>query len=884
MYQVAFEKNTLSNGLDVILHEDHTLPLVSVNIWYHVGSKDEEPGKTGYAHLFEHLMFEGSKNHNSSFFEPLTEVGAALNGSTSVDRTNYWENVPSNYLELALWLESDRMGFLLDALDQPRFDVQRDVVKNERRQSYENRPYGMAGLRIQEALYPAPHPYHWPTIGYHEDLDVAKLEDAHSFFRQYYTPSNASLTIAGDFDPKHAMDLVKRYFEDIPPGEGLRRTNRTDSSLQGRVELTLYDRVLVPRIFLAWPTVPKFHQDEAPLAILADILGNGKTSRLYRSLVYTKQAAQRVAAHHDDQEIAGDFSIDVTASEGRSCSEIEEIVQRELERACSQPPTSEEMTRSKNRVEWHHTRQMASIGGFGGRANRLNSFNVLAGDPDRINRDMERYLSVESEDVMRVANTYLGEDQVRLTVMPEPQHSSSSSLVDRTVKPDPAPQPRFEPPAPQRHKLANDMNLLVVRKPEIPMIALGVVLGTGSVDDPAALPGLASITSTLLQEGTTSRSSEDIANEFEFFGSQLSISTGKEHTMIGAECLAREFPRALELVADVLLNPIFPDGEVERVRNERLTSVRRLKDDPTAMADLLAPALMYGRDSALGHPAAGLAGTFETIGRDHVAGHYASAFSPGIATLIVVGDTTPEEALALAEERFGHWRGSESGGDGSSKLSDSPSSGRPSLYLLDKPGAAQSVIRVGYFTTQRRHPDYYAYALFNHLFGGQFTARLNKNLRQDKGYSYGYRSWFEWHRDSSLFLAGGAVQTEVTAEALKETIKELDEVKGARPITQEEHRIAQEGLLRQYPSAFESCGQIMQQLAQITWYGLPDDYCRNFSGNLSAVSLEDVNRVAAEQMGKEPTIVVVGDKAVVGDGLSSFGRDVREVDHEARYI
>jgi len=884
MYQVAFEKTTLSNGLDVILHEDHSLPMVSVNIWYHVGSKDEVPGKTGYAHLFEHLMFEGSKNHNSSFFEPLTEVGAALNGSTSVDRTNYWENVPSNYLELALWLESDRMGFLLDALDQQRFDIQRDVVKNERRQSYENRPYGMAGLRIQEALYPAPHPYHWPTIGYHEDLDVAELEDAHSFFRQYYTPSNASLAIAGDFKPQHAIDLVKRYFEDIPPGEGLRRINRTDSSLQGRVELTLYDRVLVPRIFLAWPTVPKFHQDEAPLAVLADILGNGKTSRLYRSLVYSQQAAQRVSAHHDDQEIAGDFSIDVTASEGRSCAEIEEIVQRELELVCSHPPTSEELTRSKNRVEWHHTRQMASIGGFGGRANRLNSFNVLAGDPDRINHDMERYLSVDAEDVMRVANTYLGDNQVRLTVMPEPEHSYSASHVDRSVKPDPAPQPRFEPPVPQRHKLANGMNLLVIRKPEIPMVALGVVLATGSADDPVGLPGLASITSTLLQEGTTSRSSEDIANEFEFFGSHLSISTGKEHMVVGTESLAREFPRAMELVSDVLLNPTFPDGEVERVRNERLTAVRRLKDDPTAMADLLVPALMYGRDSALGHPAAGLADTFETIGRDDVAGHYASAFSPGIATLIVVGDTTPEEALALAEKHLRHWQGAGPGGETSSKPQDLAVNGVRSLYMLDKPGAAQSVIRAGYFTTQRRHPDYYAYALFNHLFGGQFTARLNKNLRQDKGYSYGYRSWFEWHRDSSLFLAGGAVQTEVTAEALKETIKELDEVKGERPVTQEEFRIAQESLLRQYPSAFESCGQVMQQLAQMTWYDLPDDYCTNFSDNLRAVTLGDVNRVAAEQMSKEPTIVVVGDNSVVGNGLSSFGRDVQMVDHEAREI
>ena len=343
MQQVHFEKFTLSNGLDVILHQDNALPLVAVNVWYHVGSKDETPGKTGYAHLFEHLMFEGSKHHNSGYFEPLQEVGATLNGSTTPDRTNYWENLPSHYLELALWLESDRMGFLLDALDQGRMDIQRDVVKNERRQSYENRPYGVSGIHLQGAVYPLPHPYHWPTIGFHEDLDAASLEDAKAFFQRFYTPSNASLAIAGDIRPEQAAELAERYFGDIPPGPALPRATRTDSPLQGRADLTLHDKVTLPRWSIVWPTVPRFHPDEAPLSVLASLLSDGKSSRLHRSLVYEKRIAQSAAVRHGPSEIAGDFHMDVTAAAGHTAEEVAEAALAEIRRLQDAPPQPEEL-------------------------------------------------------------------------------------------------------------------------------------------------------------------------------------------------------------------------------------------------------------------------------------------------------------------------------------------------------------------------------------------------------------------------------------------------------------------------------------------------------------------------------------------------------------
>ena len=883
MQTISFEKTRLSNGLDVILHEDHSLPVVAVNVWYHVGSKDEIPGKTGYAHLFEHLMFEGSKHHDQSYFEPLMQVGANLNGSTNLDRTNYWENVPVEYLELALWLESDRMGFLLDALDQKRFDIQRDVVKNERRQSYENRPYGMAGLRIQEALYPLPHTYHWPTIGYHEDLDIATVEDAHAFFQRFYTPSNASLSIAGDIDTEKTRQLVERYFGDLPPGDSLVRTNRADSPLGGPIHITLHDKVLVPRLYLAWPAVARFHEDEAALAVLADILGNGKSSRLHRILVHDKRIAQSVGVSNDADEVAGDFGVEVTAAEGHATEEIEAVVRAELERMKSEPPTSDEMARANNRIEWARVRQMATVGGFGGKANRLNSFNVFAGDPDLANRDMERFLAVQPEDVIRVARAYVGERVVRLQVLPEPKLSHAAPGIDRTVRPAPASPGTFQAPLPQHHRLSNGLQLLVVEKREVPLVAFGVIFETGAAGDPASLGGISSLTTAMLQEGTTTRSSTQIADEFEFLGSQLLASTGREYTLVGSESLTREFPRALELVSDLLQHPTFPEEELVRLSDQRQTSIRRQRDNPTALADLVMPSLMHGLGSPYGHPVEGSEALFQDVTKAHLLQHYQGAYGPGNATLAVVGDVSMEEAVRLAEEHFAGWQ------DGrKSSVAAGQAAGLTgvagTMYLLDKPGAAQSVIRAGSLGVERHHPDYFPLTVFNHLFGGQFTARLNRNLRQDKGYSYGYRSAFEWQRPSSRFVAGGSVQTDVTAAAVSETLKEFAEVRGARPVSEEEFDTAKSALLRQYPSNFESGLQVLQQLAQIVVFGLPLDYHRTYAPQVEGVSLADVHRVVQAHIEEQPMVLVVGDGETIEPSLAELGLPIGHVDHEGREV
>ena len=885
MEQISFEKLTLPNGLDVILHQDHSLPLVAVNVWYHVGSKNEEPGKTGFAHLFEHIMFEGSKHHNRSHFEPLQKVGASINGSTTPDRTNYWENLPSNYLELALWLEADRMGFLLDALDQQRFDIQRDVVKNERRQSYENRPYGMAGLRLQEAAYPLPHPYHWPTIGFHEDLDAATLEDVKAFFLRFYGPSNASLAIAGDFQMDETVKMVDRYFGDLAPGPAIPRAGRIDSPLQGRVDLTLYDRVLLPRLHQVWPTVPRFHPDEAALSILATILGDGKSSRLHRALVYEGRIAQGVDVHNGPAEISGDFELEVTAALGHTAREVEEAALAEIEAIRRQPPTAAEMARAKNRFEWRHVRQMVNIGGFGGRANRLNSFNVFAGDPGMVNRDLERYMSVQPEDVSRVASEYLGERHVRLDVLPEPTLSHSSQAIDRSIQPPPTALGTFIPPVPQRQRLANGMELLVVEKRSIPVVAFGLMLKTGAAMDPVALPGLASLTTAMLQEGTTTRSSSDIADEFEFIGSHLAAATGREQTEMAVETLSRHWPKALEVMSDLLQNPTFPEGELERLRNERVTALRRVKDDPAAVAGRVTPPLLYGRESVYGHPSTGTEEALESLTRDDLVGHFQSNYGPENATLVVVGDVSMEEVVKLTEEHLGGWKGNGPGHGDRVEEGSLPDIEATTLYLLDKPRAAQSVIRVGHVGVQRHHPDFFPLSLLNLLFGGQFSGRLNMNLREDKGYSYGYRSWIEWHTHSSLMLAGGAVQTSVTKEAVVETLQEFKDISGVRPISEEEFQAAKASELLQFPSSFETPGQVMDRLTQLVSADLPHDYYQTFTDNVEAVSLSDVQRVAQEHVKSDRLVLlVVGDRSVVEPGLRELGLPLRLIDHEGREV
>jgi zinc protease len=420
---LPFIKRTLSNGLDVIVHEDRHVPIVAVNIWYHVGSKNERPGRTGFAHLFEHLMFEGSQHHNSGYFPPLQQAGALLNGSTNSDRTNYWEVVPTSAIDLALWMESDRMGYLLPALTQQRFETQRDVVLNERRQNYENRPYGLALMAISAAVFPPDHPYHWMTIGSADDIRAMQLDEVHDFFRTFYHPSNASLTLAGDIDADEGFELAERYFGDLPGGlkpEPLQPT----AALERERRLLLEDRVELPRLYMTWHSPPMFRDGDAEMDLLADLLANGKTSRLYRTLVYERHMALDVSAYQNSRELAGFFMLVVTAAPGRSLTEIAAIVDTELQQVVEDGPTSDEMERARAQTEAHFMYRVQTVGGFGGKSDQLNAYNVFCRDPGYFAADLARYTGATADGVSEAARRHLAFDRrVVLSVVPRGQQS-----------------------------------------------------------------------------------------------------------------------------------------------------------------------------------------------------------------------------------------------------------------------------------------------------------------------------------------------------------------------------------------------------------------------------------------------------------------------------
>ena len=885
MVSISFEKLTLPNGLEVIVHEDHSLPIAAVNVWYHVGSKDEESGRTGFAHLFEHVMFEGSKHHNRSYFDPLQKVGADLNGSTTPDRTNYWETVPSNYLELALWLESDRMGFLLEALDQKRFDVQRDVVKNERRQSYENRPYGMAHMLLQPAVFPAPHPYSWTTIGNPEDLNAANVDDVKDFFRRFYTPSNASIAIAGDVDTDEVRRLVERYFGDLPPGGPINRVGRMDSDLRGQVSLTTHDKVQLPRLYLVWPTGPLFDEDQAPLDVLSVVLGDGKSSRLYRSLVYEKRIARDIGIYHNAQAIAGELFIQATASPGHELEELEEVILEELERIGREGLAEPELDRAKNRIEVHHTRQLERVGGFGGRADQLNYYNIFAGDPGVINTDVARYRAVTADEVKRASAAATVGSRVNLSVLPEAKLASTSSAIDRTKTPEAGQSPSFSPPTPTRAHLGNGLDIVVVEKSGLPMVSFGLLIGSGGASDPPQGPGLAHLTAAMLQEGTQTRTSRQLADEMEALGTHLETDASREFSIVSADAMTSHLDTAMAIAADVVRNSTFPDDELERIRKERLTDLRRIADSPVAIAMRASRALLYGQGTPYGHP---LSGNEESIGgitRRMLLDQYQTHFTPENATLLIIGDISRDEAVSKAGQYFGDWKATGSRpasmrGDFDGALGDATH-----IFLADKPGAAQSVIRAGHLTISRQDPGYYDLNFLNYVFGGQYAARLNMNLRQDKGYSYGYSSSIDWSSGPSALTAGGAVQTEVTKESVIETLKEFAEIRTTRPVTEEEFEDAKNGLLRSLPSQFETRSQVLHQLVRIITFDLPDDHFSHMAENIDRVALEGV-RVAADErlLDGHLKILVVGDAAVIEPGLRELGLPLVHVDYEGGKI
>lgn len=888
----------LKNGLRVIFSKDKSTPVVAVNVWYHVGSKNEVPGKTGFAHLFEHMMFQGSANYEDGYLKALEDAGANVNGTTNSDRTYYYEVVPSNFLERALYLEADRMGGLLAAMSQEKLDNQRDVVKNERRQRVDNQPYGTAFEKIAQIMYPQGHPYSWTTIGSMEDLSAASLEDVKAFFRTYYAPQNAILVVSGDFNEKQARAWIKKYFGSIPGGTGtITRPNPPMPQLSGEIRKTYEDAVPLPRLSMVWHSVPQFAEDEAPLDMLSSILSSGRGSRLQSNLVYGKEIAQNVFANNGTNEIAGLFQITALAKPGKSLDENEKEINAEIERLKKEPPTAEEMTRALNGIESQTIFGLQTVLGKGG---RLSEYAGYRGKPDYFQADIDRYRRVTPADVQRVANKYLTANRLVMSFVPRksgaPKISAAANrptsvspkkkdeakvAAQRANLPKPGPNPSFALPPIEKTRLSNGLNVWIVRQNELPIVSMNLVLRSGGTLDTADKAGVASMTAAMLTQGTKNRTADEISNQLQAIGANVDAGSGWDASNVSMQTLTRNLDQALGIYSDVIVNPSFPASEFENLRRRSLVALLQRKSIPTIVSDIVYNKVLYG-NQPYGRPLSGNERSVKAMRRDDVVGFYNANYRPGGSTLIVAGDVNAKTLLPKLEKAFAGWSGKS---PELSKIGNLTMTAKPGIYFVDKPGAAQSSVSIGQVGVDRSNPDFYALQVMNTILGGGSAGRLFLNLREDKGYTYGAYSRFVFRRGAGPFSASAEVQTAVTKESVAEFMKELNAIRSGRPATAEEVENSKQSLIRRFPSGFETVGAISSQLSNLIIYDLPDSYFNEYISKINAVTADDVTRVANKYLDPaKMAIVIVGDRTVVETGLRDLGYPLTLLDADGNPV
>jgi predicted Zn-dependent peptidase len=863
--EFRYTRATLANGLDVIVRPERRLPVVAVNLWYHVGSKNEERRQRGFAHLFEHLMFEGSEHYPGDFFKPLQRLGAAVNGSTSSDRTNYFVDVPAAHVELALAMESDRMGHLIPALDEHKLRVQKDVVKNEYRQNYANRPYGTVWRLVAEALYPPGHPYSWLTIGVMEDVEAATSEDVEAFFRRFYVPSNASLCLAGDIDEGSALALAERYFGPIAGGAKAQRPWVPAGRLESSAELVVHDRVELDRSYLCWPSVPHFHPDDAALTLLADLLARGRSSRLYRKLVVDRELAQDVTAYQSGRELDGSFGVYATLRPGRPAATARDLIDAELAAVAHEGVTGAELERVKNGRLAGFFYALETLGGFGGVADRLNAYNVYLGDPGRVTTDFRRYQEVTPEAVREAARRYaVGRPRVALTVDGR-KPATTVPPLDRSTPPPSRPAAAFRAPLPEVRTLRFGLPLWVFPCHDLPVVAATLVLGGGAAVQADDRGGLAQLTASLMDEGTASRTALQIAEAAEGMGTSLSTSCGWDGSYVGFQCLTPHLAATLDLAVDVLRNPSFPEAEWQRVRGQTLAALRAERDraEVRAYRGLLQALYPAGHPYRL--PIDGDEDTVSGLGRDDLVRFHGTFYGPSQAAWVVAGDVDPDAAAEALDARLDGWAGPESAHP---EVPRPAPSSRPRILLLDRPGAAQAAVRVGHVGLHRLDPDFTDVLVLNHILGGQFNSRLNTKLREEKGFTYGVRSHFDTRRGAGPFSVSAGVQTDRAAEALDDLRLEVLALLRDRPPTPAELDDARRALIEGQARHFETPSALVSRYASLIVHGLPPDHHAQFPERLAAVTVDSLRAAADRQLLPDCLVaVVVADAVLVDESL-----------------
>lgn len=868
---VPYQKFVLKNGLTLIVHEDHKAPIVAVNIWYHVGSKNERPGKTGFAHLFEHLMFGGSEHHQRRYIEAMEPIGATdLNGTTNEDRTNYFENVPTSALDYTLWLESDRMGHLLGAIDQKTLDLQRGVVQNEKRQG-ENQPYGLAYELITKATYPPGHPYSWTVIGSMDDLNAASMTDVQEWFKTYYGPSNAVLCVAGDVDANTAREKVEKYFGDIPAGPPIAANRAWIAKMSGTHRQVAQDRVPQARIYQVWNVPQKGTPDTDYLDLLARVLAQGKSSRLYKRLVYDDQIATSVTSYNSENEIAGQFQIEATARPGDDLTKVEKAIDEELARLLDGGPTAQELERAKSQRLSGFLRGIERIGGFGGKSDLLASSQIYQGSPDAYKTDLKLIEGATAENLRSAGRRWLSDGVYILEIHPYPKYETAKTGADRSKLPELGTFPELRLPRLQHSKLANGMKVVLAERHETPLVNFWLAFDAGYAADQSVLPGTAQATAALLTGGTKTRNALQISDEQGILGAQLGAASNLDTTTVRLSALKTKLDPSLALFADVVLNPAFPQEDFARQQKLQLAAIQREKVTGITMGFRVFPALLYGKGHSYGNPLTG-SGTEESVAkltREDMVKFHQTWFRPNNSTLVVVGDTTMAEITPKLERLFASWAERNVPAKNISRV-QFPA--KPVVYIMDRPGALQSDILVGQVAPPRNNPDQIAIQTMNSIFGSDFGARLNMNLREDKHWSYGAQTVLVGARGQQPFLAFAPVQSDKTKESMDELNKEFRGIVNDRPPTAAELQRAQKTMTLKLPGSRETIDAVGNSVLEQVQFGLPDDYYESFARKVLSLDVPAVTDAAKSTIRPDNLVwIVVGDRAKIEGPIRQLG-------------
>ncbi|QDF67811.1 insulinase family protein [Shewanella sp. SNU WT4] len=898
---IPYKKYQLANGLIVVLHQDKSDPLVHVDVTYHVGSGREVPGRSGFAHLFEHMMFQGSKNvGDEQHFKVVTEAGGTLNGTTNTDRTNYFETVPSNQLEKMLWLESDRMGFFLPALTAEKFEVQRETVKNERGQRVDNQPYGRMYERFDQAFYPAGHPYSWPVIGWPDDLNRATVDDVRSFFKRWYGPNNATLTIGGDFDETTTLALVNKYFGEIPRGPEVETMAKVPVTLDATRYISMEDKVHLPLLRIGFPTVYAGHPDEAALDLLSQILGGGKTSLFYKNLVKDGVAVQAGVGHPCAELSCQLFMYGVAnPAQGGKLADVEQRMLESIDEFVKRGVTDEDLQKAKVQFEADTIFGLQSVSG---KVAKLAYNQTFFDKPDLIAADLARYKKVTKADVMRVFEQYVqGKPRVVMSIVPEGRRdliaaadnfvpppvtiaaqavamtvaaSDVTSSFDRSLMPISGAAPLLQAPSLWQGKLANGIEVMGSISQETPTTEIIVYLNGGSRLASVEQVGVASLTASLLNESSAKRSTEELTQALELLGASVSFSAGSEQSIIRISALTEQLVPVMAIVEEKLYHPGFNAADFERVKQQTLQGLQQEQADPNTLAVNAFNQLMYGANNPLGVNTNGTIASVTALTLADVKAFYAKQYRAGNAAIVAVTDLDQDKLLADLAGLSG-WSGAKVE---TPALTSMPELEVGTIYVVDKPGAAQSVIRLG----KRAMPfdatgDYFKSFLMNYPLGGAFNSRINLNLREDKGYTYGARSYFSGAQDNGLFIAGAAVRADVTGAALAEFIKEIGTYQ-ASGITSEELAFMRSSIAQGEALDYETPYQKAGFVRKIQQYGLDKDFTTQQSALINQVTKPELDKLAKSQLAlDEMVIVVVGDKEKVTSQLKALGYPIKQL-------